>query len=728
MGGDTSVGGAGGGGRIAIYYSVNNFIGDIIVNGGSGYRTCDGEDGTLYLKNTSIPYIKFIYPDAGTFINDNVLLQYESYDDKDDSEQLSVTDANGNPPPFSYTEEGIHNIVLFITDTDGNTGDFPISFTIDKTMPEISITEPAEGMEITRPVEIYSTASDKYGIRNVEYYANGEFIGENSAAPYEIFWDILNITDGRYELKAVAEDAAGNRASSIKTVDVICAPPDKPVITEPSAGITINYNEINVKGIADYGTDIALYINENYRKSVSASEGAFLFSKINLFEGKNKISAIASHRGGSAASEPVWITVDTGAPDPVDTLSVLSYKNGEVFLEWEYPASGEKPEVFELYRSNSEINRDNLDTLSSITATADLSYSDFPGEDGLYYYAVVGIDEAGNRSEISNCVSSLSDSRGPAASIEPPLGEIGPGVYSFELVLGEIPARVPVVRYIPSGSSPILIEELNAIEPKLYRGEVNIASAAPSGPAEFTYQSEDYVGNISREISSGAQFIIDTEPPAVDISMQSPVSTGIYTAQIYTDEALAGTPTVSCISASGNDIKVADSRKMENLLWEINLEILKTTGDGKAEFVFIGEDLYGNRGGTIKSGDSFIIDTTAPPAPADFTAKSEKDGAVSLSWSLAGDAESGDLYRNGELIKSAITSGNYTDVPQSDGIYDYSVTAEDVAGNRSQPAKATGVSDSLPPEPPENLNYELTQQAVSLYWSASPGAESYTAH
>jgi len=56
----------------------------------------------------------------------------------------------------------------------------------------------------------------------VEFLLNGQSIGTDDSAPYELAWDSATVADGVYALTAVARDAAGHAGSAVD-VGVIVA-------------------------------------------------------------------------------------------------------------------------------------------------------------------------------------------------------------------------------------------------------------------------------------------------------------------------------------------------------------------------------------------------------------------------------------------------------------------------------------------------------------------------
>ena len=86
---------------------------------------------------------------------------------------------------------------------------------IDATRPTVAITAPADGATVRGVVKVTGTAGDVgSGVLRVSFYANGVLIGTKSGGgTVFVSWNTGKLS-GRYTLTAVAEDVAGNAATS----------------------------------------------------------------------------------------------------------------------------------------------------------------------------------------------------------------------------------------------------------------------------------------------------------------------------------------------------------------------------------------------------------------------------------------------------------------------------------------------------------------------------------
>ncbi|GGX18227.1 glycoside hydrolase family 19 protein [Aquimarina muelleri] len=118
---------------------------------------------------------------------------------------------------FTPTQFGQVTIIASATDNDNKTSEKSISFTVKEKItggnnipPTVSITSPSNNtsFEAGSPVNITAKASDSDGtITKVEFFSNGNKIGENNSSPYS--YTITNTITGDYSLTAKATDDKG---------------------------------------------------------------------------------------------------------------------------------------------------------------------------------------------------------------------------------------------------------------------------------------------------------------------------------------------------------------------------------------------------------------------------------------------------------------------------------------------------------------------------------------
>lgn len=116
-------------------------------------------------------------------------------------------------------------------------------------------------------------------------------------------------------------------------------------------------------------------------------------------------------------------------------------------------------------------------------------------------------------------------------------------------------------------------------------------------------------------------------------------------------------------------------------------------------------------------------DTSPPIKPYSLTATRNVTSQIYLTWGASTDnvgVAGYYVYRNGSLVGNT-SNFSYLDTVPS-GIYFYTVTAYDAAGNislQSDQASITYLQDTTPPTIPSSLSAAVASSSVTLSWKAS---------
>ena len=97
-----------------------------------------------------------------------------------------------------------------------------LAATSDVTPPSVVFITPPNGTTVSGSfVTLAATASDNVAVANVRFFVDGVVIGSPvTASPYTTIWDCTGMADGPHRLDAVAQDAAGNSATSSTNIMV----------------------------------------------------------------------------------------------------------------------------------------------------------------------------------------------------------------------------------------------------------------------------------------------------------------------------------------------------------------------------------------------------------------------------------------------------------------------------------------------------------------------------
>lgn len=123
--------------------------------------------------------------------------------------------------PVTLSEEGSHRIALDVRMPYGvSAKSAPIALSYQMSLPNVLFVTPADGAQVSAPVDIDVTAVDEQGIDRVELFLDGNPMTTMTAAPYRFHWDMDGVTDGQYELQAVAINSQGQRSTVTRSVEV----------------------------------------------------------------------------------------------------------------------------------------------------------------------------------------------------------------------------------------------------------------------------------------------------------------------------------------------------------------------------------------------------------------------------------------------------------------------------------------------------------------------------
>ncbi len=112
----------------------------------------------------------------------------------------------------------------------------------DTQPPTATLTSPAAGATLSKTVTLSATASDNFGVTQVEFYDGTTLLGTATSAPYSLSWDTRTAANGVHSLTARAYDAAGFTGTSPAvsvTLNNDTTPPTV-AFTAPAAGATIS--------------------------------------------------------------------------------------------------------------------------------------------------------------------------------------------------------------------------------------------------------------------------------------------------------------------------------------------------------------------------------------------------------------------------------------------------------------------------------------------------------
>ncbi len=592
--------------------------------------------------------------------------------------------------PWTTTaaDDGAYDVRVHVTDNAGNVSDsLPVTnVLVDNTSPNVSVTSPVAGAQVTGSVSITISATDGgsgVDTSSIEYAHQGA--GDWTATPAA--WDTTLLTDGLYELRAKATDRAGNNATSAVVANVL-ADNLAPTVsfTTPTAGQYMNAASADPRPLnaaaSDAGSGVA---SVEFFSCTDTSAGCASGTWTSLgapdatdpydgswplpTDGNRALKALATDDVGRTATAVIDVTVDRTFPD----TTVLT-KPGD-------PSNVASPSfTFDSTEPGSTFEcRLDGGTWTACTSPSTIG----PLADGPHTFDVRATDPAGNTDATEASWTWLVDLTPPNASLSDPGRNV--------------------------------------------RGPVALAStqddpgANASGLATVTYE-------YSTDGSSWA-----STPATWDTAL---VSDGVYqlhvvvtdnagnatTSAAVTDVRVDNTPPTTSVDDPGSNVRqtvnvTGSANDAGSGVTQVDLQIspaganawttfgsanaapyaapLTTTSyaDGLYDVRTVATDAAGN----VTQGAPVVnrrIDNT-PPTASISSPGSPLRGSVSLSATYGDPAGSGvatvvyEASRNGGAY--APIAQNWNTVASGDGSYSLQVVVTDVAGNVTTSGAVSGI-------------------------------------
>lgn len=262
-------------------------------------------------------------------------------------------------------------------------------------------------------------------------------------------------------------------------------------------------------------------------------------------------------------------------------------------------------------------------------------------------------------------------------------------------------------------------------------------------PDQFAYTDSDHDGvSDLREIALGTDPFDDGSQPE-DTEAPSAPATLNATAASDTRIDLSWSAATDNVEVAGYTV-FRDGAAIATVT-ETTYSDTERTPDTQYCYEVTAQDAAGNA--SAPSGEDCATtlaapDTEAPTAPADLVATAASISRIDLSWSAATDnveVVSYTIYRDGVPINTVADTHASDGGLAPDTSYCYQVTANDRAGNESEPSGAACErTDAIAPPPdteaptaPRNLDATASGTRIDLSWSAATdnvGVASYTVY
>ncbi|MET6678884.1 BapA/Bap/LapF family large adhesin [Citrobacter amalonaticus] len=628
----------------------------------------------------------------------------------------ATVDSNGN---WTLTTpvlgDGDHTFTVTATDVENQTStpSAPITITVDTTPPVIPVVTLTDNTgsnvgeltdndvtDATQPVLSGSgTAGDTITVYDGTAIIGTTKVAENGSWS---FTPTPALGEGNHTLSVTASDPLGNTSdkSTPITITVDITAPDIPALT-----LTDGANAPLIDGqatqethpvLSGTGTDgdiISIYDNGDLVTTVTVTNGAWSYTPDTLDEGDHVFTLTSTDPAGNVSepSAPIGILVDT-TPPAVPNLTVTDNVGSQTGIL----DNGQYTDDTRPLLSGSGTPGDTITiTLDGVEQSplvidnsGNWSFQPMaPLLTGDHIIQVTATDPAGNSSTSPDRIVRV-DTQAPGTptlTVNDDDGPLSDGGQTNDTTptlsgTGDTGSIVTILNNgVPIGTAEV-IDGVWSFTPD---------SDLVEGSYHFTVTAKDAAGNTSQP-SDAIGITIDTQAPDAPF-ITSPGSPAV-TNQPELPISGTGEPG-STITLSNGSTVIGTAEVDPEGNWTIVPDSPLT--EGNYTLTATATDPAGNVS-TPSTSISLNVDLTKPAAPEDVTISA--DGAT-----VSGTAETGSTVTIRDTDGNVIGTGVATDgtfqiqvTPAQTGLNTLTATAEDAAGNNSDPTNFSGSGTGLP--------------------------------
>lgn len=628
----------------------------------------------------------------------------------------ATVDSNGN---WTLTTpvlgDGDHTFTVTATDAENQTStpSAPITITVDTTPPVIPVVTLTDNTgsnvgeltdndvtDATQPVLSGSgTAGDTITVYDGTAIIGTTKVAENGSWS---FTPTPALGEGDHTLSVTASDPLGNTSdkSTPITITVDTTAPDIPALTLTNGandpltdGQATQETQPVLSGTGTDGDIISIYDNGDLVTTVTVTNGAWSYTSDALDEGDHVFTLTSTDPAGNVSepSAPIGILVDT-TPPAVPNLTVTDnvgsqtgiLDNGQ-YTDDTRPllsGSGTPGDTITITLDGVEQSPLVIDNSGnwSFQPTAPLLTGD-------HIIQVTATDPAGNSSTSPDRIVRV-DTQAPGTptlAVNDDGGPLSDGGQTNDTTptlsgTGDTGSIVTILNNgVPIGTAEV-IDGVWSFTPD---------SELVEGSYHFTVTAKDAAGNTSPP-SDAIGITIDTQAPDAPF-ITSPGSPAV-TNQPELPISGTGEPG-STITLSNGSTVIGTAEVDPEGNWTITPDSPLT--EGNYTLTATATDPAGNVS-TPSASISLNVDLTKPAAPEEVTISA--DGAT-----VSGTAESGSTVTIRDTDGNIIGTGVATDgtfqiqvTPAQTGLNTLTATAEDAAGNNSDPTNFSGSGTGLP--------------------------------
>ncbi len=608
-----------------------------------------GNSGTATVTVTfnppdiTAPTVTITSPVSGTTVNTSAVTVSGTATDSVGVTSLTV---NGAPVTFtpgtsvSYSTSvtlvsGLNTITVVAKDAAGNSGTATVTVTSDTTPPVITIlgANPVNVTQNTVYTDAGATALDAV----------------DGVVPVTSVSSVNTAVIGKYTVTYTAIDKSGNKATAVRTVNVV-APPD----TTPPVITILGANPVNV-------TQNTVYTDAG-ATALDAVDGVVPVTSVSTVNtaviGTYAVTYTAKDKAGNVATAIRTVNV-VALPDTVPPVITILGAN---------PVNVTQNTV---YTDAGATALDAVDGVVAVTSVSTVNTAVI----GTYTVTYTAIDKAGNKATAIRTVNVVA---------LPPPADTTPPVIT---ILGSNPVNV-IQNTVYTDAGATALDAVDGVVPVT---SVSTVNTAVIGTYTVTYTAKDKAGNVATAIRTvNVVAPPDTTPPVITILGANPVNVTQNT--VYTD---AGATALDAV---------------DGVVPVTSVSTVNTAVIGTYAVTYTAKDVAGNVATTVRTVN-VVAAPPADITPPVVTITLPTDGSIVNTPTVTVTGTASDnvgvisLTVNG--APATIVAGAYsTTVTLVSGLNTITAVATDGAGN-SGTATVT-VTFNPPPPPPVGQTFSIS--------------------
>jgi len=591
---------------------------------------------------------------------------------------------------------------------------------VDADAPAVSLDDPGAVLSGTATLTASASDTGGTGVSSVTFQhspagtATWTTIATDASAPYSAVFDTTQVADGDYDLRAVADDGAGNSTASS---------PRSVAVRNGAVSITITAPATYVNAAAPNpftitaATPDALMQVEFFAcsdPSLGCSTGTWVSLGTDTAgpewsaswnvdpDGNRALRAMATNASGATAVDVVDVTIDRTAPSgPLTAPTAGQTLSGSVTVASDSSDAGTGVDSVDFQASASGAG--SWTTFATDTSGPwEAAWNTSGLADGDYDLRAVTADGAGNLFT-STVVGVTVDNNAPTVSISAPVAYVNgadPDPYPLTAVTPDQDIDTVAFYHCSDASSGCSAGTWISL------GSDVTAPYSASWPLDgegnraLRAVAMDRVGQTGQAV---ADVLIDrTAPSGGSISYTDGYNTSGSVAVTTADGTDGGSGIAPGSGVLQRDAAVLTASGCGAFAGSWTAVSSPDTSVASAR-CYVYRYRVPDRAGNITTYTSTAVvkvDTSAPSAPANLAASVAGPRELDLSWSASSDdvAVSAYVIRRGGAVLASVGAGTttYSDTtvnPQT--TYTYTVAALDAAGNGS--AQSSSVSATTPP-------------------------------